>query len=53
MKRTHRRWHRRAWVLLAPVLLLVIGLAMALRPAEPHRADLPASLQAPATGQGR
>jgi hypothetical protein len=52
MKRSHRRWHRRVWLLLAPLLLLVIGLAVLLRNAEPRNAALPATLLAPAAQQG-
>ncbi len=52
MKRSSRRWHRLAWLLLAPSLLLVIGLALVLRSAEPQNAELPAPLLSPAAKQG-
>ena len=52
MKRSHRRWHRLAWLLLAPLMVLVIGLALKLQRAEPRNAELPAMLLAPAAIQG-
>jgi hypothetical protein len=52
MKRSHRKWHRMAWVLLAPLLAAVIGLALVSRVAVPGNAELPTSLVAPAAKQG-
>ena len=52
MKRSHRRWHRLAWLLLAPLMVLVIGLVLALRSAEPRNGEFPAALVAPAAKQG-
>ena len=52
MKRGHRKFQRRAWLLLAPLLAAVIGLALLWRSAEPRNTGLPAVLVAPAAGQG-
>ena len=32
MRRPHRRWHRRIWLVLPALLLLGIGAALVLRP---------------------
>ncbi len=52
MKRAHRKWHRRTWLVLAPLLAVVIGLALVSRVAEPVNSELPAFLVAPAAKQG-
>jgi hypothetical protein len=44
MKRVHRRWHKLAWLVLAPVTAGVLGLALASRSAEHVNANLPAFL---------
>jgi hypothetical protein len=51
MKRAHRKWQRRAWVLLAPAAAAVIALALLWRSDVPTNADWPGFL-APATQAG-
>lgn len=52
MKRAHRRWHRLAWLLLAPVLVAVLGVAAIVRTVEPASADVPAPLHAAPVAEG-
>ena len=52
MKRAHRRWHRLAWLLVAPAVAAVLGLAVGLRSAVPANADLPPSLAATPAAEG-
>lgn len=52
MKRAHRRWHRRAWLLLAPVLVAVLGAAVVVRTGEPRGTDVPAPLHAAPVAEG-
>ena len=47
MKRTHRQWHRRGWMLLLPLLAAVLGLAVWWRTAEPVNSALPAAAAGP------
>jgi hypothetical protein len=42
VKRAHRRWHRRVWVVLAPALAAVLLLSLWLRSDWPTNADVPA-----------
>lgn len=42
MKRAHRRWHRRAWLTLAPALAAVLLLSLWWRSDWPSNADVPA-----------
>ena len=44
MKRAHRRWHRRGWLVWAAVLLVLIVAALWARTAVPANADWPAAL---------
>lgn len=52
MKRSHRRWHRLAWAVLTPTVLLVLAAAWMLRAAEPVNTTLPAALVATPAAQG-
>lgn len=44
MKRAHKRNHLIIWAVLAPVLALILWLALSLRPAEPVNDELPQAL---------
>ena len=52
MKRSHRQWHRRVWMLLLPLLVVVLGLATWWRSAEPVNSALPLAVPAPVPTQG-
>jgi hypothetical protein len=53
MKRVHRRWHRRAWLLVTPAAAVVLWLALVSRADMPANADFPAFLKkALAKGSG-
>ena len=52
MKRNHRQWHRRVWMLLLPLLAAVLGLAVWWRSAEPVNGTLPHTVPAPVAAQG-
>jgi hypothetical protein len=52
MKRSHRQWHRRVWLLLAPLLVAVMGLLLLARTELPINAELPTALVPPAAQQG-
>lgn len=45
MKRVHRKWHRRAWLLLTPAAAVVTWLALVSRADVPANADFPAFLE--------
>jgi cytochrome bd-type quinol oxidase subunit 2 len=47
MKRSHRSWHRWAWLLLAPAVVAVLVLALLWHVNPPVNAELPAFLIAP------
>lgn len=51
MKRAHRKWQLRAWLLLAPSAAVVIALALMWRSDVPANADWPGFL-APAAQTG-
>lgn len=51
MKRVHRKWQRRAWLLLAPSAAVVVVLALLWRSNVPANADWPGIL-APASLNG-
>lgn len=44
MKRAHRKLHLMIWLLLAPLILLVLTLAVLERPSEPVNEALPPQL---------
>ncbi|MEM1150993.1 MAG: hypothetical protein AAGI03_10590 [Pseudomonadota bacterium] len=41
MKRAHRKWHLALWLLIAPVVFVVLALAVLDRPVEPSNTALP------------
>ncbi len=41
MKRGHRKWHKRIWLLLGPILFVLLGLDLSLRPDAPVNNVLP------------
>lgn len=45
MKRAHRSAHRLIWLVLAPLLAVILWLAVTERPAEPVNDALPTALQ--------
>jgi hypothetical protein len=47
MKRAHRRWHRWAWLTLAPASAAVLALSLWWRSDWPANTDLPAPAAAP------
>lgn len=53
MKRVHRKWHRRAWLMVAPAAALLITLALWHRAEAPVNNTWPAVLAAPAVKAGR
>lgn len=42
MKRAHRRWHRLAWLILAPAVAAVLLLSLGWRKDGPSNANVPA-----------
>lgn len=48
MMQAHRHWHLALWLLLGPAMLVLIWLAVALRPPAAVNESLPAGFTAPA-----
>ncbi|MEM9171808.1 MAG: hypothetical protein AAGA84_03800 [Pseudomonadota bacterium] len=44
MRRAHRRWHRRLWLGVVSLIIMVMVVAIQQRKPEPVNVDLPASL---------
>lgn len=52
MKRAHRRWHRLIWLIAAPAIIAVLGVAVGERSAQPVGSALPAALLPDAVSEG-
>jgi hypothetical protein len=52
MKRAHRRWHRLIWLIAAPAIVAVLGVAVGERSAQPVGSALPAALLPDAVSEG-
>jgi hypothetical protein len=52
MKRAHRRWHRLIWLIAAPAIVAVLGVAVGVRPAQDVGAVLPEALLPDAVSEG-
>ena len=46
MQQHHRKRHWRMWIILAPLALLILIVAIVLRPAQPVNDDLPGQSEA-------